>query len=128
MSLGGGSEVHRAVSEGTLPTGGLTEDQSSFRIQATEDRTIVAVSIAMRGSGSDGGIEVSFSADAEAVGTQNGSNDAKAGTLAVNRGGQTMHFDGLDEDWAAGEELHAHTENNTGGGIRGAVVVYYREG
>lgn len=128
MSLSGGGGVHTAVAEGTLNTGGLSNDRDPFRMQATEDRRIMAVTIAMRGGQDAGGMEVSFSSLAEAIGSQNGNNNAKSPVVAVSRGGNTVHFsDGIDEDWGEGEEVHVHTENNTGSTIRGSITVYYRE-
>lgn len=125
MSVTGSSEIRRAAVGDSAPTGGATVDDE--RLQADEDREIVAVQISK--AVTDGRIEVSFSTSGtfQQGGGGLGTNSSRAPVVAASWGEATLHAGGLSVDWAEGEELHVNTVNNSGAGINYNVIVYYRE-
>lgn len=122
MSLSQGSELHRAVVDESLNTGGTTADVR--QLQAQEDREIVAVSFSKNSS--EGFLELSFSSASEIGGSQN-QTESRSSAIAIFGGSaqNTTVVEGIN--WGEGEEIHLHEKNNTGAGIDYSLVVYYRE-
>lgn len=118
----GGQETHRAHFEVNAPTGGVTNDQSSFG--AGEDREIVAVAIDDTGGSANVFGELSFRSQAS-LGSANNTDGARSATIVM--GGQGLVVTGLSITWNAGEEIHIHTRNNSGATEQINGTVYYRE-
>lgn len=121
LSQSGGS-LQRALVEDNAPSGGLTSDL--LQLQAMEDREIKAISIHKRVQ--DAVVEVSFSSN-PTIDNAEDVVESRASPIVYGAGNEQAFVDGLDLEWSDGEELHIHTVNNSGSGVRFGVVVHYVE-
>lgn len=122
MSLSqSGSQTERAIVSQNVATGGRSEDYD--QLQATEERTIVAISYTDAAGADNVGGEVSFASDSTINTTD--TDATKAQTLLTAYGDKVVG--GMNVNWSDGEELHFHAVNNSGSSEYQYFTVYYRE-
>lgn len=122
MSVSGKSETQRAHMAESVGTGGGSPDMD--RVEADEDREIVAVQLDDTGGEANVAGELSFSSTSA---INNVGDDDAARSSVIVMGGQGPVVTGLSITWNAGEEVHLHGRNNSANVERIFATIYYRE-